>query len=136
MDVVIAYLYGDLDMKIYMKVPEGLTLIGSNISKPWNTLSIRLRRSLYGLKQSGIMWHNCVSEYLNSQGYVNNELCFYVFIQKSHSGFAIVAVYVDDMNIIGTPEELARIAAHLKSKFEMKDLGKTRYCLGLEIVHR
>ncbi|KAM1225989.1 hypothetical protein ACFX2G_045625 [Malus domestica] len=135
MDVVTAYLYGDLDTEIYMKVPERLTLTGSNISKPRNTLSIRLRRSLYGLKQSGRMWYNRLSEYLTSQGYVNNELCPCVFIKKSHSEFAIVAVYVDDMNLIGTPEELARTASHLKSKFEMKDLGKTRYCLGLEIEH-
>ncbi|KAM1560248.1 hypothetical protein ACFX1X_003498 [Malus domestica] len=34
MDVVTAYLYRDLDTEIYMKVPKGLTLIGSNISKP------------------------------------------------------------------------------------------------------
>ena len=58
-----------------------------------------------------------------------------MFIKKSHSGFAIVAVYVDDMNLIETSEELARTVVHLKSEFEMKDLGKTRYCLGLEIEH-
>ncbi|KAM1197992.1 hypothetical protein ACFX2G_009602 [Malus domestica] len=103
MDLVTAYLYGDLDMEIYMKVPEGLPLTDSNSSKPRNTLSIRLRRSLYGLKQSGQMWYNRLSEYLTSHGYVNNELCPCVFIKKSHSGFAIVAVYVDDMNLIGTP---------------------------------
>ncbi|XP_068317138.1 uncharacterized protein [Pyrus communis] len=39
------------------------------------------------------------------------------------------------MNLIGTPAELEEIAAHLKSKIEMKDLGKTRYYLGLEIEH-
>ena len=66
---------------------------------------------------------------------MNNELCPCVFIKKSHSEFAIVVVYVDDMNLIGTPAELEEIAAHLKSEFEMKDLGKTRYCLGLEIEH-
>ena len=66
---------------------------------------------------------------------MNNELCPCMFIKKSHSGFAIIAVYVDDMNLIGTPAEFEEIAAHLKSKFEMKDLGKTRYCLGLEIEH-
>ncbi|KAM2855266.1 hypothetical protein FF1_025609 [Malus domestica] len=81
------------------------------------------------------MWYNRLSEYLTSQGYVNNELCLCVLIKKSHSGFAIVAVYVDDMNLIGTPVKLEEIAAHLKSEFEMKDLGKTRYCLGLEIKH-
>ncbi|KAM1538013.1 hypothetical protein ACFX10_002975 [Malus domestica] len=81
------------------------------------------------------MWYNHLSEYLTSQGYVNNELCPSVFIKKSHSGFAIVAVYVGDMNLIGTPVELEEIATHLKSEFEMKDLGKTRYYLGLEIEH-
>ena len=71
------------------------------------------------------MWYNRLSEYLTSQGYVNNELCPYVFIKKSHSGFAIIAVYVDDMNFIGTLVELEEIDAYLKSEFEMKDLGKT-----------
>ncbi|KAM1926068.1 hypothetical protein ACFX13_033281 [Malus domestica] len=52
MDVVTAYLYGDLDTKIYMKVPKGLTLTVSNISKPSNTLLIQLKRSFYDLKQS------------------------------------------------------------------------------------
>ena len=52
MEVVTAYLYGDLDTEIYMKVPKGLPLTSSNSSRPRNTLSIRLRRSLYGLKQS------------------------------------------------------------------------------------
>ena len=58
-----------------------------------------------------------------------------VFIKKSHSRCAIVAVYVDDMNLIVTLEELTRTASHLKSEFEMKDLGKTRYFLGLKIEH-
>ena len=135
MDMVTAYLYGDLDTEMYMKVPEGLPLTGSNSSRPRSTLLIRLRRSLYGLKQSGRMWYNRLSEYLTSQGYVNNELCPCVFIKKSDFGFTIVAVYVDDMNLIRTPAELEEIAAHLKSEFKMKDLGKTRYCLGLEMDH-
>ncbi|MBT0984610.1 hypothetical protein KJ032_26650, partial [Salmonella enterica subsp. enterica serovar Typhimurium] len=63
---------------------------------------------------------------------VNNELCLCVFINKSHSGFAIVAVYVDDMNLIETLAELEEIAAHLKSEFEMKDLRKTRLCFDLK----
>ncbi|KAM1510718.1 hypothetical protein TB1_019085 [Malus domestica] len=133
--VVTAYLYGDLDTEIYMKVPEGLPLTGLNSSKPQNTLSIGLRRSLYGLKQSERMWYNRLSEYLTSQGYVNNELCPCVFIKKSHYGFAIIAIYVDGINLIGIPAELEKIVAHLKSEFKMKYFGKTRYCLNPEIEH-
>ena len=59
-----------------------------------------------------------------------------MFIKKTSSGFAIVAIYVDDMNIIGTLDEIKETAAYLKSEFEMKDLGNTRFCLGLELEHR
>ena len=48
-------------------------------------------------------------------------------------GFAILAIYVDDINLIGTPEELEETADYLKKEFKMKDLGKTRFCLGLQI---
>ena len=89
--------------EIYMKVPKWLSLTGSSNSRPRNTFSIILRKSLNGLKHSGRMWYNRLSEYLTSQGYVNNELCPCVFIKKSHSRFVIVAVYVNDMNLIGTP---------------------------------
>ena len=40
MNVVTTYLYGDLNMKFYMKDPEGLKLTDSSSSKPWNSLSI------------------------------------------------------------------------------------------------
>ncbi|CAL9030302.1 unnamed protein product [Prunus brigantina] len=44
-----------------------------------------------------------------------------------------ISVYVDDMNLIGTPKELQKTAEYLKCEFEMKDLGKTKYYLGLQI---
>ena len=45
--------------------------------------------------------------------------------------FAIIAVYVDNMNLIGILEKLEKTASQLKSKFEMKNLGKTQFYLGL-----
>ena len=44
-------------------------------------------------------------------------------------------MYVDDLNLVGTPKELAKIANCLKNEFEMKDLGRTKFCLGLYIKH-
>ena len=69
-------------------------------------------------------------------GYVNNPICPCVFLKKSKFGFSILAVYVDDINLFGTPEELTKAATYLKDEFEMKDLGKTKYCLGLQIEHK
>ena len=135
MDVITAYLYESIDSDIHMKIPEGFKLPEVVSTKPRSMLSIKLQRSLYGLKQSGRMWYNRLSEYLLKEGYVNNPICPCVFIKKSETGFAIIAVYVDDLNLVGTPEELTKTAEYLKKEFEMKDLGKTKFCIGLQIEH-
>ena len=66
---------------------------------------------------------------------MNNPICPCVFIKKSETGFAIIVVYVDDVNLVGTPEELTKTTEYLKKEFEMKDLGKTKFCIGLQIEH-
>ena len=66
---------------------------------------------------------------------MNNSICPCIFIKKIENRLAIIAVYVDDLNLIGTPEELIKTANYLKKEFEMKDLEKTSYCLGLQIEY-
>ena len=135
MDVITTYLYGSIDNDIYMKIPKGFKLPEANNTKSRSMYSIKLQRSLYGLKQFGRMRYNRLSEYLLKEGYVNNPICPCIFIKKSETGFAIIAVYVDDLNLVGTPQELTRTTNYLKKEFEMKDLGKTKFCLGLQIEH-
>ena len=77
------------------------------------------------------MWYNRLSKYLLTKGHANNPICPFIFIKKSKTEFAIIVVYVDDLNLIGTPEELTKTTKYLKKKFEMKDLGKTKFCLSL-----
>ena len=81
------------------------------------------------------MWYNRLSEYLLKEGYANNPICPCIFIKKSEIRFAIIVVYVDDLNLIGTLEELTRTTKYLKKEIEMKDLEKTKFCLGLQIKH-
>ena len=135
MDVITTYLYGSIYSDIHMKIPEGFKLSEAVSTKHRSMLSIKLQRSLYGLKQSGRMWYNRLCEYLLKEGYVNNPICPCVFIKKSEIGFVIIAIFVDDLNLVGTPEELTKIVEYLKKEFEMKDLGKTKFCIGLQIEH-
>ena len=58
-----------------------------------------------------------------------------MFIKKSLNGFCVILVYVDDINIIGTCKEIKEASSCLKTDFEMKDLGKTKYYLSLQIKH-
>ena len=120
-----------MDNDIYMKIPKGFKLLEANNTKPHSMYSIKLQRFLYGLKQSKRMWSNRLSEYLLKEGYMNNPICPYIFIKKSEIRFAIIAVYVDDLNLVGTSEELIRTTNYLKNEFEMKDLGKTKFYLDL-----
>ena len=118
MDVITAYLYGSIDNDIYIKIPEGFTLLEVVNAKPRSMCSIKLQRSLYGLKQSKCMWYNHLSEYLLKEGYAHNPICLCIFIKKSKTGFAFIFIYGDDLNFIGTPEELTRMANYLKREFE------------------
>jgi hypothetical protein len=51
MDVVTAYLYGSLDNYIYMKILEEFIMLEVYNSDPRGNYSIKLHKSLYGLKQ-------------------------------------------------------------------------------------
>ena len=86
-----------------MKTHKGFPLLEA---KPMSKYSIQLRRSLYGLKQSKRMWCNRLSEYLSKRGYENDPICPCLFIKKFLKGFEILAVYVDDINLIGTLKKL------------------------------
>ena len=81
------------------------------------------------------MWYNRLSEYLLQKGYSNSDDCPCVFIKKSQTGFCIISVYVDDLNIIGHKQDIDEACKHLKTEFELKDLGKTKFCLGLQLEH-
>jgi hypothetical protein len=58
-----------------------------------------------------------------------------VFIRRSSIGFCIILVYVDDLNIIGHIKDIDEARNHLKTEFEIKDLGRTKFCLGLQLEH-
>lgn len=81
------------------------------------------------------MWYNRLSEYLLKEGFKNNPICPCVLIKRSESRFAIIVVYVDDLNLVGTLEELTKTENYLKNEFEMKELGKTKFFLGIQIEH-
>ena len=52
---------------------------------------------------------------------MNNPICSCIFIKKSKIGFEIIVVYDDDLNLVGTLEELIETSKYLKKEFEMQD---------------
>jgi hypothetical protein len=133
MDVMTAYLYGSLDLDIYAKVPDGILVL--NMHTNHNMYCVKLIKSLYSLKQSGRMWYNRLKVFRLNKGYSNSDDCPCVFIKKSATRFCIISVYVDDLNIIGHTKDIDEAHNHLKIEFEMKDLGRTKFYLELQLEH-
>ena len=69
------------------------------------------------------------------KGYSNSDDCLCIFIKRFSSRFCIISMYVDDINIIGNLQNIDEARNHLMMEFEMKDLGKTKFCIGLQIEH-
>ena len=128
MDVVTAFLNGELDEDIYMDQPEGYTLKGKE------HLVCKLRKSLYGLKQSPRCWNATFSEHMHKAGFNQSPADPCVFIRHTCKLEAIVAVYVDDLIVITKSiEDMNSLKVCLADRFKMKDMGELHYCLGISI---
>ena len=86
---------------------------------------------MYRLKQSGSIWYNWLNEYLLKEEYKNDQICPCIFIKRSGNKFAIISVFVDDINIIETPEELYNAINCMKKEFEMKWNELSQECFWL-----
>jgi hypothetical protein len=115
------------------EVSDGISIPNPKANR--NTYCIKLQKSLYGLKQSNRMWYNWLSKFLTQKGYTDNDDCPCVFVKKSSTEFCIISVYVDELNIIGNEHDINEARHHLKTEFEMKDLGQTKFCLGLQLEY-
>ena len=128
MDITTAFLNGELKEEVYMKQPEGFIVKGQQ------DLVCRLKRSIYGLKQSGRCWNNTLDEELKKMGFVQSasDPCIYI---ASEGEMCIVAVYVDDI-IVGakTDERIMQIKRDLQKRFKAKDLGELHHFLGMKII--
>ena len=128
-DVKNAFLHGDLTEEVYMQHPPGYSL------GPPSTVC-RLRKSLYGLKQSPRMWFGRFCSVMKAEGYVHSNGDSSLFVRHCPAGVSILVVYVDDILITGSDvTEASRLSAALARAFEIKALGPLRYFLGLEVAY-
>jgi hypothetical protein len=129
MDVKNAFLHGDLKEEVYMEIPPGFAN-KQTIGKVW-----RLKKSLYGLKQSPRAWFDRFRRVVCDMSYYQCNEDHTVFYKHQGSCITILAVYVDDIVITGDDaKEIKKLKKRLSRAFEVKDLGPLRYFLGIEIA--
>lgn len=127
MDVQNAFLHGDLEEEIYMKLPQGFT--GSDPTKV-----CRLKKSLHGLRQSPRCWYAKLAEVLTKFGFSHDYADHSLFSKIRGSICLHILVYVDDFIIAcNDATALQEFQDYLGKCFRMKDLGKLKYFLGIEV---
>jgi hypothetical protein len=130
LDVPQAFTQAPLDEDVYMEMPPGYEQPG---------MVCHLKKSLYGLKQSPRNW------YLLASGFIVRELGFQatvsdpcIFWRTSRTGqLMVLFLFVDDIQVAfdrQDADEWRKCHAALTKRFNITDLGESKYMLGMKIT--
>jgi hypothetical protein len=128
-DIKGAYLNGELasDEVIYMRQPPGYSE---------GLFVCKLRKTLYGLKQSGRRWYQKLVDIMTRMKFERSEVDQAVFYRRNKETRAliIVPIHVDDCSIVASSQPLIdRFKIEIKKHVEITDLGALHWILGIEV---
>lgn len=127
-DAKTAFLNGELKEVIYMKQPPGFEESNTN-------LVCRLKKSLYGLKQSAKIWNESLSSVLVKGGFIQCQADVCLYKLKFKDSWAFLLIFVDDIILAAKSSvEIETIKDLIGSKFEIQDLGEVKQYLGIEVT--
>lgn len=129
LDVKSAFLHGELSEDVYIEQPRGYEM-KENENKVY-----KLHKALYGLKQAPRAWFSRLEAHFVNEGFEGCPNEQTLFTKRSKEGkILIVSVYVDDLIYTGDDEDmLSSFKRSMMKAFEMTDLGKMRFFLGIEV---
>ena len=86
------------------------------------------------MKQAPKQWHKKFNEFMRNSRFHICEEDHCCYMKKYVKSYIILALYVDDMLIVGANKgEIDRLKKQLSENFEMKDLGPAKQILGMRI---
>jgi hypothetical protein len=131
MDVSSAFLHADIDTECYLKAPEGF----ESRAQSGEEVVWKLKKAVYGLKQSPNLWYKLVKKQLMEKGIkpVANEHCIYS--KEDDQGNRVILMHhVDDFLLVGPKGILFdKTRQDLKNMFKTKDLGDVEKFLNVNI---
>lgn len=120
MDVTGAFLYGDINETVFMRLP--------------NNKVCKLKKSLYGLKKSPKYWNAKFNTFMLDESFIRskNDPCLYV--KRSGNDYINLLLYIDDLLYFGSNErQVNDFKNKICGRFKMKDMGLASNYLGINI---
>ena len=115
MDVKSAYLHAPIDCELFVEQPQGF----STTDKDGKHLVYKLKKSLYGLKQSGRNWNSLLHTYLVSEGFKQSQADYCVYTKITDDSLTVIVIWVDDLIIASS--SLGRLSWFLGLEFKCED---------------
>ena len=113
-----------------MKQPEQLEVKGKE------HLVCKLKRSIYGLKQSSRCWNEALDKHLKKMGLKQSKNDPCICILNSGGEIFIIAVYFDDIIQAGkTSERIQKFISAIAENFDITDMGKLHHFVGIKIKY-
>lgn len=89
---------------------------------------------MYGLKQAPRSWYSRINAHLINLGFEKSLSEFTLYIKKVDNEILVVSLYVDDLLVTGSTKELIdEFKERMKDAFEMTDLGRKSFFLGMQV---
>ena len=133
-DVGNAFLYSDLksSQPTYVHLPQGYVELGFLKPGETSTMVAHLKKALYGLRESPLLWYNEISQALKEAGIkrTNEEPCVFT------NGKVLILVYVDDILILSPKSEKKAVndlVQHLRNKYDLRE-EEFKWYLGIRVI--
>ena len=131
-DIETAFLYGELEEEIYMKIPEGLSTFLDTEIDIGDCLI--LDKSIYGLVQAARQFHKkLVTVLMKEMNFIKCTSDECLLMRENSKGSVVICVYIDDTLCARHKEALDSFKKELKNHFSMKEEGKLEEYVGCQI---
>lgn len=130
LDVKSTFLHGKLTENVYVEQPRGCEI------KNEEHKVYKLNKALCRLKQAPRAWFSRIESYFKKEGLGKEDSEQTLFTEVNKQGkHLIISLYVEDLIYTGDDENMmVEFKESMMKEFDMMDLGKMKYFLGIEVV--
>jgi hypothetical protein len=132
LDVETAFLHGELEEEIFMRLPEGY----DPTEKRGDKRVLRLKKSIYGLVQAARQWWKRFNQEIVRLGFQSNHVDPCLLFKEDERGKVLITLYVDDSIIAGDEGMIQETIASLQNAFKVKVQGTLEDYLGCEVIRQ